>query len=383
MSLPSLVDILLGLLAAYYSLVVLGLTVGLRRLNFCGSIKKPFVSVIVAARNEEKNIENLLQCLVLQDYPTFEIIIVNDRSSDQTATLVERFQRNHSSIRRVDISSPSKDLPAKKHALAQGIGSSKGEILCFTDADCLPPPAWISSLVAAFDESVGLATGYSPYNAPKQAEEKGRLFLTRLFFRFIDYEEFKGAIWAAGAIGMRRGWLCTGRSLAYRRRVYDEVGGFEKIKQSVSGDDDLFLQLVRRQTSWKIRYITSPQSFVPTLPPSGFNHFIQQRVRHFSAGIFFPLPMKTFFLVFHASNLAMFLSLLGSIWFGTTAAPVWPYLLKCVFDSMLFFKAAPMFGQTSFAASFLFMEVFYIFYNALIGPLGFIKRFEWKPETRP
>jgi len=120
-------------------------------------------------------------------------------------------------------------MPAKKNALKAGIEASKGEILCFTDADCLPVSRWIEELVKSFKPNVGLVAGYSPYQIPNDEISKEGFF-KKLFFKFIAYEEFRAAIWAAGSIGWEIGWLCTGRNLAYRRKVYDEVNGFEKLK---------------------------------------------------------------------------------------------------------------------------------------------------------
>ncbi|MCX6135761.1 MAG: glycosyltransferase [Ignavibacteriales bacterium] len=382
MIIPTQIQILLGISTLFYAVVVIGLLAGIRRLHYHPSQSKPHVSVIVAARNEEENIGFLLDHLVRQDYPDFEVIIVNDRSTDQSTSIVERFQQQYPFVRLINVDSVPYDMPPKKNALAQGVASSKGEILCFTDADCFPPPQWVSSIVAAFDHETGLVAGYSPYSAPlttNGTRSQGALWLRK----FIEYEEFKGATWAAGAIGMKKAWLCTGRSLAYRRVVYDELGGFERIKRSVSGDDDLFLQLVRLHTSWKIRYATNPASFVPTMPPSTFGAFLQQRVRHFSAGKFFPFSMKAFFFAFHASNALILGALAVAIVSGFSTALVWPYVAKCIIDAVLFLRAAPLFGQMKFWSSFLFMESLYVLYNSFIGPLGFMKRYEWKPSKRP
>ena len=87
-----------------------------------------------------------------------------------------------------------------------------------------------------------------------------------------------------------------------------KYNGFEKIKMSISGDDDLFLQLVRRQTPWKIRYIKTQESFVPTIPPVTFWSFVEQRKRHFSAAKFFTVPMMLFFFIYHSSNLLLLIS---------------------------------------------------------------------------
>jgi cellulose synthase/poly-beta-1,6-N-acetylglucosamine synthase-like glycosyltransferase len=378
----NLFDIVLGFLAAYYALVILALIVGIRRLRQSIFAGKPLVSVIVAARNEEANMQGLLDCLVHQDYPEYEIIIVNDRSTDKTPAIIEQFRQRFPNISRIDITSPVQNMPPKKHALAQGIAGSKGEILIFTDADCLPPPTWLATMVQGFEKNVGLVVGYSPYSLIRESGARGPSSITSLFLNLIRYEEFKGATWSAGSIGLNRGWLCTGRSLAYRRAVYDEVGGFEDIRQSVSGDDDLFLQMVRRKTTWQMRYVTSPGSYVPTWAPLTFREFVEQRTRHFSAGKYFSFPMKLFFFLFHLANLMILLTLLGGIVLGPSVVSCMPYVIKCVVDSMLFFTAAPVFNEKRFGPLFLFMEILVILYNSLIGPLGFLKRFEWKPEAQ-
>jgi cellulose synthase/poly-beta-1,6-N-acetylglucosamine synthase-like glycosyltransferase len=377
-----LIDIVITSFSAFYCLVVLGLIAGIWRLQQCRFDGKPFVSVIVAARNEEANIQGLLDSLAQQDYPQYEITIVNDRSTDRTSAIVDQFQRGHDKVRKIDITTTSPDMPPKKFALAQGIAGSKGRILLFTDADCLPPPTWITEMVHGFEENVGLVAGYSPYNLQRKSEAANPSLLASVLTKFIQYEEFKGAAWSAGSIGMNRGWLCTGRSLAYRREVYDEVGGFENIKQSVSGDDDLFLQLVRRKTTWTIRYVTTSKSHVPTYPPSTFREFVEQRKRHFSAGQYFSTPMKLFFFLFHTANLIILISFIGGIVFGTSVLSLWPYFIKCILDSVLFFVASPKFNETRFGPLYLPMELLIVVYNSLIGPLGFLKKFEWKPEVR-
>ncbi|MBI3585540.1 MAG: glycosyltransferase [Ignavibacteriales bacterium] len=367
------------LVTAYYCVVIILLAVGLRKIKFEKSAEKPFVSIIVAARNEEQAIGRLLEQLTRQRYPSYEIIIVNDRSTDTTASIVRSYQQAHPNLRLIDIDSLDGDMPSKKNALAKGIAASKGEIFCFTDADCIPTVNWVEELVAAFGPDVGLVAGYSPYDRTLLWTEPHKTTLSEeLFLKFIEYEEFKGAVWSAGAIGWNKGWLCTGRTLAYRKTVYEEVGGFEKIKQSVSGDDDLFLQLVRRETSWDMRYVASPESFVRTAPPATFSQFLQQRIRHFSAGKFFSLPMKLFFFLFHSSNLLLLAGWIIGLFFDQYVYLLWGFLAKIVVDILLLFSAGSTFRQTRFTASFLLMEIIYIFYNTLIGPLGFIKKFEWK-----
>ncbi|HVN48051.1 MAG TPA: glycosyltransferase [Bacteroidota bacterium] len=331
---------------------------------------QPLVSVIVAARNEEKTIGTLLECLAQQTYSKKEIIIVDDRSTDQTAKIIEAYKNKIPALTCLHIISFEDDFPAKKNALRAAIQTSRGEILCFTDADCFPPPNWIEELVGNFSHDTGLVAGYSPYivEAP----------YNNILHQFINYEELRGGIWAAGSIGLRRGWLCTGRNLAYRRSVYDEVGGFEKIKMSISGDDDMFLQLVRRETKWKISYVLSPNSFVPTLPPKTFTTFVNQRKRHFSASQYLNISQKLFFIFYHGANLLLFATIPCALIFPSLFWIASFGILKFLIDALLM---VPNFSTFRTKQNFLFMEIFYIFYNTFIGPLGLIASFDWKSEA--
>ena len=230
----------------------------------------------------------------------------------------------------------------------------------------------------SFEPDVGLVAGYSPYQIPNSQTSKAGFF-NKLLSKFISYEEFRAAIWAAGSIGWNVGWLCTGRNLAYRRKVYDEVHGFEKIKMSISGDDDLFLQLVRKQSAWKIHYVTAPESFVPTAPPLNLWSFIEQRKRHFSAAKFFPLPMKFFFIIYHSSNLLIFISpFLYLVNVLTLTVVIAVFCSKVLGDMLLFKYSYRTFEASNFRSSFILMEALYILYNSLIGPLSIFRKFAWK-----
>jgi cellulose synthase/poly-beta-1,6-N-acetylglucosamine synthase-like glycosyltransferase len=157
------------------------------------------------------------------------------------------------------------------------------------------------------------------------------------------------------------------------------VHGFEKIKMSISGDDDLFLQLVRRQTAWKIHYVKTPESFVPTAPPVDFWSFIEQRKRHFSAAKFFPLPMMFFFFIYHSTNLLLFISpLLFLLNVITLPLVIAVFCSKLLSDIILFHYSHRTFDASKFHSSFILMEALYILYNSLIGPLSMFRKFAWK-----
>ena len=378
MTIPDFFPFVLYFACAFYCLTLLFLLYGITRSRQAHTIPTPTVSVIVAARNEEHHIRALLDCLMNQSYPEYEIIIVDDRSEDRTDEIVKSAQSGNKQVTLLSIKAPNPDMPSKKNALMAGIKAAKGVILLFTDADCRPPSNWISRLVQAFDDNVGLVAGYSPYDA-KMLSGESPAESPGLFQAFIRYEELKAALWSWGAIGVGKAWLCTGRSLAYRKTVWEEVGGFGNIRHSVSGDDDLFLQLVRRSTSWEIRYVSAKDSHVPTKPPRTVGQFLEQRKRHFSAAKYFPLTMKVFFAVFHGSNVLLYCGFIASV-FGCSAG-LWLFLVKSFFDFVFIWLGSRRLGSSAPIFSFFVMEVVYVLYNALMGPLGLFGSFKWKTQT--
>ncbi|MEW5797425.1 MAG: glycosyltransferase [Bacteroidota bacterium] len=323
-------------------------------------------SIIIAARNEEKNISRLLDSFSQLDYPKekFEIIIVDDRSTDSTKLIAEKFTARLSNLKIISILKNETDMPHKKNALRAGIANARFDILAFTDADCVVPKQWLKKLSEQFTDDVGAVAGYSPFQLPDR---------NRLFPSFLRYEELKGSLYAAAAINNGTPYMCTGRNFAYRKKVYDEVGGFEKIKHSVSGDDDLFLQLVSRETSWKVRYMTDYDSYILTVPPTTVAAFVNQRTRHISASKYYDPKMKILLGLFHL-HLLIFLV-------GLFVTPLWSiifFLVRINADAVIIAQGKKILNEEFTVTEFFRNELLLICYTIVIGPMGFIKKYDWK-----
>ncbi len=373
MSFPLVYSLCLTLLFAGYLVVHLyalkGLSAAYEQQRLVTD-KKPNISIIVAARNEENNIGRCLQSLITQDYAggSYEIIIVDDRSTDKTAAIVNNYRARNPIVSLISLNSVSSDLPAKKNALDTAIRQSKYDVLAFTDADCIPSIKWLASIAKEFQPEVGVVAGFSPLDQRFPSK-----FLARWGDFFLRYLEIKNSVGAAAGIGLGHAFMCTGRNLAYRKSVFYEVHGYEKIKKSISGDDDLFIQLVQNETAWKIRYMVDPQSYVSTEPPASLRAFINQRKRHFSAGKYYPMKMKAVFAVIHSFNAFAFLSLLISPAIGICIVAG-----KLVLDGWLFSRGTRLFGETRLLRSLVPLEFASVVYNSLIGPLGVLGTFTWK-----
>jgi len=360
------------ILTALYILFVFSLYIGLSGLRHGSNRKKHTVTVVTAARNEEQNIGNLLDALLKQDYPPelYTIIIVNDRSEDKTRSIVEEYQQRDSRISIIDVEKIPGGFSPKKYALTLGIQAADSEIICTTDADCIPPPAWISSMNSYFTDDVGLVAGFSP------------LFVKNggtLFTQYLYIDSLSLAAVAAGGIGMGTGWTCAGRNLAYRRSVFDEVGGFEPVKMQVSGDDDLLMHLVQTQTQWKLGYAIVKESTVPSFVQPGLYGYIHQRTRHASKFRVYPLRVKAAaFMVF------LFYAALGLFPVYMAAAreflPVYGAMLTGKFgvELLTVAKGARVLeGKFELSA---FFKAFFIhpFLIVLFSIRGFRGKFTWK-----
>jgi len=373
MSLEIVLDLLLCCLFVCYVILNSLVLRGLKNLILAQrstSEQKPQISVIVAARNEESNIGRCLQSLVTQNYPisNFEIVVADDRSTDGTASIVKNYQQRYPFVKLVTVKSVASAMPPKKNALNEAINASSFDILAFTDADCTVSPDWLSSLAREFPPEVGCVAGYSPLE-----QSFPPTFLARWADFFLRYIEIKNSVQAAAGIGLHNAYLCTGRNFAYRKSVFREVGGYERIKHSVSGDDDLFIQLIQRETRWKIRYMMSRESIVETLPPPSFASFIRQQRRHFSAAAYYPRRMKIVFGLIHSYNALAVLFLLIVPWIGVAALAA-----KFIIDSMIFYKGSAIFGDSRLRRSVIPLELASIVYNSCIGPLGFVGSISWK-----
>lgn len=334
----------------------------------------PFVSVIVAAHNEENHISGLLTSLQKQTYPAehFEIIIVDDRSTDKTNLILKNWQKKLANLFVYRIEQSSAHMPAKKFALTQAIQKSRGDILLFTDADCFPAPTWISTTVSYFTDDTGVVIGFSPLKAT------GKKLLPRL----LEIESVWNSLVARTGLAWNIPMTATGRNLAYRKSVFKQVDGFQAIAHSISGDDDLFLHLVHRRTSFRLQFANSPKSTVVSIPPTSWKHFFRQRIRHFSAGKYYNPLSQLIYAVFHLSNTVLLLSPIFCIW--NRQVPLILVLLFLKF-SMDFFLLSSFQKSFKYSTSLYLLVLWEYFYLAEVWIIGILSNFlpvTWKePQT--
>lgn len=360
-----------------YVIFVLSLYTGLRRLTPGRNRKRYKVSVVIAARNEENNIKNCLDALLAQDYPPslLDIIIVNDRSTDATRDIAEDYHLRHPRITLIDVQEVPENYAPKKFALTQGIRApgAQGEIICTTDADCVPPPSWVSEMITYFEDDVGFVAGFSPLYVKNH--KKG------IISDFLYMDSIGLATASAGGIGWGTGWTCAGRNLAYRKAVFEEVGGFEDVKHIISGDDDLLMFLILKRTKWRLRYAVSKKASVPSYDDTDVRRFANQRARHSSKFFAYPARVKL-------ASMAIFLFYLAFLLYPVYMLVTWQFLTvylvmagsKFFLEMLAIGKGARTFGAkftiTASVKAYLTHPVVIVLF-AILGSSG---KFTWKEQ---
>lgn len=258
--------------------------------------KKLPVSVIVCAKNEEENVKKYIPLLAQQDYPDFEIVLIDDASSDETLEVFEEFEKEFSNIRLVKVENNEAFWGNKKYALTLGIKAAKKDYLLFTDADCFPNSKdWITSMTSQFTMNKTIVLGYGGY------EKVERSFLNKI----IRFETVLTAIQYFSWAKLGSPYMGVGRNLAYKKEEFFNVNGFIDHIQIRSGDDDLFINQAANKANTTISY--TPESFTYSKPKRSYKEWFTQKRRHISTAEHYKFFDKMQLGLFFLSQLFFFL----------------------------------------------------------------------------
>ncbi len=227
------------------------------------------ISVIVCAKNEEENVIKYIPLLIEQNYPDFEIVLIDDASSDNTLDIFEEFEKKYSNIKLVKVKNNEAFWGNKKYALTLGIKAATKEHLLFTDADCYPTSKdWITAMSAQFSKEKTIVLGYGAY------EKIANSILNKI----IRFETLLTAMQYFSWAKMGKPYMGVGRNLAYKKDEFFNVNGFIDHIQIRSGDDDLFINQAANADNTTISY--TPESFTYSTPKTNFKDWFIQKRRH-------------------------------------------------------------------------------------------------------
>ncbi len=313
----------------------------------------PALSVIVAAHNEEEVLPRLLDALAQQTYDRFEVIIVDDGSTDDTAALVERRTRTDERIRLI-----RQEHAGKKAAVRAAVAAARYPVCVFTDADCRPGRDWLAAHARAHrGPSAAVIVGYSPLEGSAS-----------WLVRFQQFDASLNQFLAAAAIGDGQAYLAKGGNLSYTRRLHEDVGGFSGHTHHISGDDTLFIQAVRSKTTATIRWLDVEEISVPSPARERLGAWLRQKRRQTSTGATFDRVGISRAGQFYWTLLSTVVLAAVSGWAALGAT--W-LLLSCVFTVGLAPVVRAFRRPFSLAWIPLFLP-FYVLFIALVPVVGML-----------
>jgi cellulose synthase/poly-beta-1,6-N-acetylglucosamine synthase-like glycosyltransferase len=345
---------------AFYVLAAVILFYGASRQHHARHSPQPLISVLIAARNEEKNLAGCLESLLRSTYPgdKFEIVVIDDRSTDKTRELAENFGRQYRQVRVVSISQRLENMSGKASALCQGMEHAAGEIILMTDADCRVPPSWMAQMVSYFTPEIGLVGGFTLLS---HSNHMDTLF-TKV--QTLDWLYLLGV--GAGAAGLGKPLSIIGNNFAFRREAYEAVGGYKKLGFSII-EDFALMRAIDEQTKWRVILPLDPQTTIASEPAKNWRGFYEQRQRWAAGGKETGWPAK----------LIMAIAFLGHLSCLAAGLVSWKFVVLCWLilsgaDFLLLWQSAQRLGRKEVLAVFPLFEIYYFLYAFLFAPTALL-----------
>ena len=327
------------------------------------SLHQPPVSVIICAKNEAKHLQEFLPAILEQDYPGFEVLVVNDRSTDGSQFWLENFSKQHPRLRVIENSDDS--LPGKRNALKKGMEAARHQVILLTDADCKPASAqWILHMMSVLQNEKEIVLGFSP-----PFPQKG------LLQQFIRYENFITALYYFSFSLAKMPYMGVGRNLLYHVPVRTNIGALEHHSGLISGDDDLTVNKIA--TGRNTTLMIHPKSHVFTVSPGSFRAFLHQKRRHSAAGFHYQPGHQLVLGAWYASQIIFNLSFFTLLFSGFMLLPaLLIFLAKNIFQTVIYGKAMRKLNVHNL---WIFTPVFDLCLSLFFLTLGGLSLF--KPKT--
>jgi cellulose synthase/poly-beta-1,6-N-acetylglucosamine synthase-like glycosyltransferase len=344
------------------------------------------ISIIIPARNEEENIGYCLQSIIEQSYPAhlFEVLVVDDHSTDKTAAIIKSYASNNVKLISLkDYLSANEINSYKKKAIEISIQQSNGELIVTTDADCIFPKNWLTT-IASFYESKRPAFIVMPVLI-----SYGKKMIE--VFQSLDFMTLQGITGAS--VHEKFHSMCNGANLAYTKEAFIAVNGFKGIDNIASGDDMLLMHKIYNQFPNNIEYLKSREVIVTTNPVSTIQEFFNQRIRWASKAdqfddkrIFIVLIIVYFLnvlmmvlpIVALISNRSISIMNIQLSMFNFYASLL---LIKTIFELFFLYPVAKFFNQTKLLWWFPIAQPFHIVYTVIAGWLGKFGKYTWKERS--
>jgi glycosyltransferase involved in cell wall biosynthesis len=322
------------------------------------------VSVIIAARNEFDNLQKNLLTILEQNYPEFEVVVVNDCSWDGSQAWLEELQKSQPRLKISQIIEQEKYPTGKKFAVTMGIKAAKYDLLLFTDADCEPASdQWIRNMQSRFTPGKDIVLGFSPYRKTKG-------FLNQ----FIRFETLITAQFYFSMALRNNPFMGVGRNLAYRKDLFFKHKGFASHQHIMSGDDDLFINQAATTTNVAIEIDSA--SFVNTEAKTTFDSWSNQKSRHMTTGKYYRTEHKRVLGTYYSAIIIYYTFVATNLIVNIYTWPivVGIFAVKYISQSVVFYFSAKKLKYQSLVFNLLILDIVYLLYMIVYGTKGLFSK---------
>lgn len=323
------------------------------------------VSVVICARNERKSLEENLIHVINQNYATFEVIVVNDGSTDGSIDFLDNLEKEHPRLRVIHLDIDERYHRGKKFAQTIGIKAAKHEYMVFTDADCQPASdQWLTEISKHFTDGKSIVLGVGNY--ARKATPVNWIIQLETFHSLLLYINFALA---------RMPYMGVGRNLAYTRSLFFGVKGFASHQHLLSGDDDLFVNETATKTNTAV--CLSKESFTVSQPKLSFVAWMKQKKRHYSTGKLYKQKHR---FILGLYSISLFLMYVFGVLALLDANTTYLYVILGAFgfrflvQAIVLYKNMKVFDYLKYYWVFPFFDIGILLTHIFIGIRGYYSK---------
>ena len=347
------------LVLLFYLLQTILFLIGSKRLNYTKTTAQPKISILVALRDEENSVRACVNSLLKQNYPRdkLEIILVNDRSNDLTAKIIDAFKNKSPLIKTLHLRQHLHGLSGKASAVAQGVEHCTGELILITDGDCCVPPQWAKTHASYYTKDVGMVGGFTLLDDKNDDTS----FFGKI--QSLDWAYLLSV--GTAAIGLGIPLSILGNNFSFRKAAYDAAGGFRNMGFTIIEDFALMKALLNK-TMWQVRYPIHADMLVKSLPMPDVQTFFQQRKRWAAGGKEVGMYGKCLMLISTVTHILLPVSF---FYFDEKTIPIVASALIFLSDFLFLRRTTGKVNRRDLLNFFFPWEFFYFFYTIFFTPV--------------
>ncbi|MCQ2305067.1 MAG: glycosyltransferase [Bacteroidales bacterium] len=330
------------------------------------------VSVVVCARDAYEYLQDLVPVLLTQDYPDYEIVIVNDCSEDETDEWLKDIERREPKIKPVQLRQHLNFFNGKKFPLSMGIKSAKNDLIVLTDVNCLPTNSqWLRSVVHSYGNNTEVVIGYSPY-----MNKKG------VFNQIMRFDAVQYAMQYLSAALNKHPYMGIGTNLSYRKELFYRYKGFTSHYTTSVGDDDLFISQVAKGKNTEV--LIDAENAILTTPPHKFGMWAHIKSSRYSTIPQYDVKAKASsalftwsHFLFYASFIALmllkpaFALSIGAVYYIPIL--VFFFLLRYGSQMIIYHGATKRLGEKGLLPGLIVYDLIFAFLTPILRLMGRMK----------